>query len=253
MFQNERSVGVVARLRQRNRGDQTQRIGAVGVEGRRAAIGPELQVVERAGIVEARRALHLEGDAAAHAAHDPNQALRPVVDRHQIDGLGQPFGGEEPGHEDVGVRQVDLLVAHVVAEARRDPELAALLGVEQRREHRGGIEARPAQEVDGAAEIDEAHGVHVADDAVMFDPGIVAPGLAALRRLGRLLPSREAAVVHVIPSCPHRHAARQIVPQAAMARPARPPLRDAEGRAWRPRRATFVRHRLSQRLARVGM
>ena len=50
--------------------------------------------------------------------------------------------------------------------------MAAALGVEERGEEAGAVEAGPAEEVDGAVGGDERHRRQVADDAVILDAAL---------------------------------------------------------------------------------
>ena len=131
----------------------------------------QLQLVPLAAVVEARPALELELHLAAyrdHLADEPAHVVRVAVDGHEVVHLADAVRRQEPGDEHVRVGEVEL--AHRVAVVhRRDPVEAALLGVEDRREHAGRVEARTAEPVDRAVGADERHAVEVADHAVLGD------------------------------------------------------------------------------------
>jgi len=102
-----------------------------------AAVG-ELQLVRCAAVVEARLDLDGEPHGAAHhldVAHEPVPVGRPALGhRHEVVYLADPVRGHEPGDQDRGIGQVQLL-AHVVVPVGPDPEEPTTVGVEQRREH----------------------------------------------------------------------------------------------------------------------
>src|SRR5581483_6971247 len=68
-----------------------------------------------------------------------------------------------------GFRPVVLLVSQLAGCGRGDPEAPALVGVEERPEHAGRVEARQAQPIDRPVQADQGGAVHVADDAVVLD------------------------------------------------------------------------------------
>ena len=104
-----------------------------------AAVG-ELQLVCGTPVVEARLDLHREPHGAAYhpdVAHQPVPVGCPALgDGHEVVYLADPVGGHEPGDQDRGVGQVQLL-GHVVVPVRPDLEEAAAVGIEQRCEHAG--------------------------------------------------------------------------------------------------------------------
>ena len=117
------------------------------VQGQLHALGPEhgamigdLQRVRLAAVVEARLDLDREPHHAAHHPDVPHQPVpvgrRALDDRHEVVHLADPVRGHEPGDQDRGIRQVQLL-AHVVVPVRRDPVEAAPVGIQQGREHAG--------------------------------------------------------------------------------------------------------------------
>jgi len=69
------------------------------------------------------------------------------------------------------VAQIELLLPGAV-ERGSDPEAAASLAVEQRREHRWRIELGTAQEVDGRTAANERDRPQVTDDAIALDGGM---------------------------------------------------------------------------------
>src|SRR5712691_4642140 len=69
----------------------------------------------RSGIVKARGAEHAKADFAAHcldAAHQGMGAFD-LLDRHEIRDLCYPLRGEKARQEDVGIRQIELLLAGI--------------------------------------------------------------------------------------------------------------------------------------------
>ena len=89
-------------------------------------------------------------------------------DRHEVDHLQDPVRVQEPGHEDVRFRPVELLVPGAL-DRRGDPEPPALLVVQDRTEHARGIEPREAEPVDRPVQPDQRGGPQVPDDAVVLD------------------------------------------------------------------------------------
>jgi hypothetical protein len=96
--------------------------------------------------------------------------LPSLGDGHEVDDLPDSTRGHEPGDEDGRVREVQL-PGDIVLALRRDPEAAALVMVEQAREHAGSVEAGKAQPVDGAVGSDQRGGMQVADQAMVGDWG----------------------------------------------------------------------------------
>ena len=101
-----------------------------------------------------------------------------VADRHEVRHVGDAVLAQEPGQQDVGVRQVHLLQASGRA-LRRDAEPAALRIVQERREDGRRVEVREAQVVDPAVRGDERDGLEVADHPVVLD-WLVAHGVPSL-------------------------------------------------------------------------
>jgi hypothetical protein len=76
--------------------------------------------------------------------------------------LAYSVGHQEARDKDIGVGEVELLGAPVVA-VGRDAEQAAVVGVEDRREDARRVEARAAIPVDRPVGADERDCVQVAD------------------------------------------------------------------------------------------
>src|ERR1700722_5110510 len=96
--------------------------------------------------------------------------LRWATDGHEIGNFGDALLGQESCDQDVGVRQIDLLGAHR-CDLRSDFKTAAFFLIEQGREYRGRIEVGKTVEIDSSVGADEGGGLHVSDDAVLFDKG----------------------------------------------------------------------------------
>ena len=137
------------------------------------AVRVHLDLVLGAPVVEPR--LHLDQEPHL-AAHDDDAADQPVavhvgrdrLDRHEVLHLAHAVGREEARDEDVGVREVELLGAPVVALRAQRVE-AALLGVEDGAEHARRVERGAAVPVDRAGRADERDRVEVADQSVLGD------------------------------------------------------------------------------------
>ena len=128
--------------------------------------------VPRPGVVERRAALHLQRQPAAdhpHPADELGVRPGPGPDRHVVLDLGDAVGVQEAGDQDVGFRPVVLLLAQLAGRGRGDPEPPPLVGVEDRPEHAGRVEARQAQPIDRPVQADQGGAVHVPDDAVVLD------------------------------------------------------------------------------------
>ena len=166
-------------------GERGHRPAAVGPEGDRSG-QPQGQAraveagavlahrggVPRPGVVERRAALHLQRQPAAdhpHPADELGVRPGPGPDRHVVLDLGDAVGVQEAGDQDVGVRPVVLLLAQLAGRGRGDPEPPPLVGVEDRPEHAGRVEARQAQPIDRPVQADQGGAVHVPDDAVVLD------------------------------------------------------------------------------------
>ncbi len=168
-FEREDRAGTVLVERDRDRPRQSQPEHR-GLELHAALDHAPVSGLAR--IVEPRRAAHPEAHTAARRGDAPDQLAEPAIPamrrHHRVGDLDTPAVGEKAGHQDVGVRDVALHRPRVV-EFRLDREAAAVRLVEQRREHRRAVEARPAEKGDRAAGRDERDRGTVADDAVLLD------------------------------------------------------------------------------------
>ena len=121
--------------------------------------------------------------------------------RHEVDDLADAALGEEARDEHGRARQVELLGREGLAH-RLEREAAAVLGVEDRAEQAGGIEALGAEPVDRALVADERDAVQVADDPVVLDRQVAVGGALLLapvlrrhpRHLGGPVRRRSGAV-----------------------------------------------------------
>ena len=104
-------------------------------------------------VVEARLALEPEAHGPAHADDAADQALAFLADRHEVLHLRDALRGEEARDQDVRVREVELFRGALPD--RRQTEVPAALGVEDRREDTWRIEVRPAEPVDRPVRADE--------------------------------------------------------------------------------------------------
>jgi hypothetical protein len=73
----------------------------------------ELQFVGLPAVVEAWRAVQRQAYPAAHTPHRPDQSVATgclfgVVDRHEVDHLGDAVRGHESGDQDGRVGEVEL-------------------------------------------------------------------------------------------------------------------------------------------------
>ena len=146
----------------------------VGRPEDRSQLGDD-RLVLGPGVIEAGLALELEGHLAAHAdhaAHQPTAVGGVAVDGHEVLHLAHPVRRQEAGDEDVGIGEVEL-PGGVAVVCRRDPVVAALLGVEDGREHARRVEPLRAVPVDRAVGADQGDRVQVADDAVLLDREVV--------------------------------------------------------------------------------
>jgi hypothetical protein len=132
-----------------------------------------LQGVGRAAIVEARLAFdnerHLPPDHT-HYSHQPMPVGRParLGDGHEVQQLPDSVWTHEPGQQDRALRQIEL-AGDVALVSRSDPEVAALLAVEQRREDARRVESRQAQPIDLALGTDQRCRMQVADQTMISD------------------------------------------------------------------------------------
>ena len=192
----QRVGGADAPLGALHRHHRLQHQRQVGRPEHRSQLGDD-RLVLGPGVVEAGLALEHEGHLAAHADHAPREPAavgRVAVDGHEVLHLAHAVGRQEAGDEDVGVGEVELL-GGVAVGRRRDPVVAALLGVEDGREHARRVEPLGAVPVDRAVGADQGDRVQVADDAVLLDRKVVrhasgAGGRAATARDCTRLPVR---------------------------------------------------------------
>jgi len=160
------------------------------------AAGPGLRLVSGPGVVEGRPTLELERDGPADGADHPHDAMRAVLvvaggDGHEVEDLPDAVRMEEARDQDVGVRQVHLLVS-APPERGGDPEVAPLRVVEDRGEDARRLEARKAAPVDGPGGGYQGYGVEVPDDPVLLDRQIrhgasCVPGRSLVSPGGRRL------------------------------------------------------------------
>src|SRR5262249_29837665 len=138
-------------------------------------------------VVETRLDLDLEGHGAPRypqVAHDLVPVGWLAFDHgHEVQDLANAVRGHEPGDQHRGVREIQLL-GHVAVAYWRDPEIPALLFVQQRAEHTRRVEPRTAEEVDGAVGAHQRGGLQVTDKSVLTDIRIASG--RSLR--GHLLP-----------------------------------------------------------------
>ena len=119
-------------------------------------------------VVRAHGQLGAKVNRAAQAPHDTYEVAVRARVRHQVDDDGcavrrLPMRLEDQRLLAIATRDLRLRMG------RRDRPAAVVLVAEQAGEHRGGIEARPAQPVDRAVAPDERRGLTVADHRVVFD------------------------------------------------------------------------------------
>ena len=135
----------------------------------------QLHLVRLARVVEPRLNLHHETHRAAHHAKLPYQPVpirrSPRGDRHEVVDLTDPVRCHESGDQDRGVREIQLL-AYVVVPVGSDPEMAAAVGIEQRREHARRVEPGKTQPVHRAVCRHQRSRLQVPDQAVIADVGI---------------------------------------------------------------------------------
>jgi hypothetical protein len=129
--------------------------------------------VAQPAVVERRVAGELERDRAPDRAGLPDQEIArlaggPRLRDHEVDDLADRVLALEPGEQDVGIGEVELLRLGV-AGTGRDGEVAALVLIQEGTEQARGVEARRAVPVDRAVGADEGDRAQVAHDAVLFD------------------------------------------------------------------------------------
>jgi hypothetical protein len=163
-------------------GDLGERsVGAQGVQAV-AVLDPEAELAggpdrnDPTRVVWAGLELDAQLDLAAHAfanAQDlvlgkqRGRLLLLGQHRHQI---GEPyFAGTGRKRRDEDVRIVRVRSLRRERRVRRDQEMAAACAVEQRRQQRRAVEARPAQPVDRSGQTDQGGRPAVADDPVVMD------------------------------------------------------------------------------------
>jgi hypothetical protein len=131
-----------------------------------------LDLVWSPGVVERRETAEGEDRPAPNGSGPAHQQVArrggaALLRNHEVVHLAHGVGREEPGHQHVGVRQVELPGAERLL--ARQGEGTALVLVEQRGEQRWRVEPRRAVPVDRAVGADKGDGAKVADDGVLFD------------------------------------------------------------------------------------
>ncbi|MDD1452969.1 hypothetical protein NHF48_021930 [Sphingomonas sp. H160509] len=123
-------------------------------------------------IVEPRRAADSNHSRPAGAGQPADQPRRRVVlvvaDRHQVDQIDARRVRHPAGQQDVGLGQIHLDDVRV-GQIGLDREMPALVAVEQPREDRRTVEARPTEIVDRARRIDQRDRLQITDRAVIRD------------------------------------------------------------------------------------
>ncbi len=145
--------------------------------------------VRHGTVAEARCHPRAERHGPADAEHPADQPVRAPRGRLAVDGnevlhLADPVLGEEPGDQDVGVGEVELLGMR--QHGRRQLEGTAPLGVQQRGEHTRRVEGRTAVPVDGAVGSHQRRAAQIADQSVVGDrrvPRLVSVGRPVHRSL----------------------------------------------------------------------
>ena len=160
-------VPVVARGRQTGAAKHEQVGSADGGDHGLAVDGQAAHPRDHRAIVEADHPLVPHPHRAAHA-HDPAYDVGPAVAAgHQVGEADDPGAGRERRLQGGG--RADIAAADVVLLDRAELPVTVLLGAEQRREARRGVEARQAQPVDRSVAADQGARLPVADQGVLLD------------------------------------------------------------------------------------
>ena len=143
--------------------------------------------VALSAVVEPGRDVDLELHLAADTPDHPHDSVAVRGDRagnrHEVDHLADPCLGHEARDQDSGVREVQLLAGERLA-GGADPEVTALLVVEQGPEDARRVEPGRAEPVDAAVGGDEGRGLEVTDEAVVGDERVVRHGAVLLEMGG---------------------------------------------------------------------
>ena len=122
-------------------------------------------------VVKPRRDPCPDRHGPPRAQHPPDQPapswLGCAADRHEVLDLTHPVLGEETGDQHVGIGEIELTGLR----RRRGGQLKApaLVCVQERAEHAGGVERRAAMPVDGAVGSHQGHAVQVTDQSMVSD------------------------------------------------------------------------------------
>ena len=133
----------------------------------------DMRLMWLAAVVEPRSNVQSEGHLTAYA---PQHANQPVPgrgnlrtgNRHEVDHFTDTRLGQKTRDEDGGVRIVELLPIEDI-DRRSDPEVPALIIVQQRAEDAGRVEARGAEPVDSAVDADECRRLQISNETVIGD------------------------------------------------------------------------------------
>jgi hypothetical protein len=122
----------------------------------------ERDLVAGARVIKARGDIDDETHLPAHGDYPADHAvaarrLAGTRRDHEVLHLAHSAGHQETRNEDVGVRKIELLGVPA-STLGRDPEQAPAVGVKDRREHAGGVEARAAIPVDRPVGTDKRDG-----------------------------------------------------------------------------------------------
>src|SRR5260221_7192919 len=137
-------------------------------------------------VIEADEELGSHLDFAATSANDPQEIGSVVVRGHEVDQRDGAALGLEGRLENQGLVDVAATDFRHTADWR-DPPAAEFGAAEYRGETGSGIEAWPAEPVDGAVDGDERGRLAVADEGVVLESG--EPGHAGREGTIRALPA----------------------------------------------------------------
>ena len=168
-----RHVAIVELHRHGRAQDQSQRPGR---EDHLAVL--VVRGVRRRPVAEAGCYPRPERQRPAHALHPADQPAAVGVvavggrHRHEVVHLADPARRGEPGDQHVGVGEVELPGSG--GHGRGQGERPTALGVQDRGEHAGSVEAGAAVPIDGAVGAHQRGAVQVADQTVLRDGEIAA-------------------------------------------------------------------------------
>ena len=143
------------------------------------AVRIELRFMAPASVIEGGAATEPDAHGAFDAAHPAAKMSNPGRIRanphgNKIFQFGDAIGKQEPCHQYVGGRPIELFLPHLIADGA-NLEAASLIVIQNCSKDAWRVEVGVTILIDGAIHANQGDGAHVADDLVILD-GLIRHG-----------------------------------------------------------------------------